>query len=176
MDAFVVVVLIAATPLLAARLSARASAMLTLLLAAAALTSLLRMDDPRADQEPPAELAPAFQAVRTLTPPDARLLSLWTYDTAYHTGRQATWPIPWGQEGHPVRLFRAPTATALVTAMDEERIGWLLVPTEPDSGAFDSANHPAEFMARLDTLLAQGLLREAWSSDDLRLLGRTRAR
>jgi hypothetical protein len=30
-------------------------------------------------------------------------------------------------------------------------------------------------MAHVDTLVAHGALREAWSSDDLRLLGRTGA-
>jgi hypothetical protein len=131
--------------------------------------------DHRADQEPPAELGPALAAVRQFTPTNARILSLWTYDTAYRTGRQATWPIPWGQEGHPVRLFRATDSQAFAEAMDAERIGWLLIPTEADSGAFDSANHPADFMAHVDTLVAHGALREAWSSDDLRLLGRTGA-
>ena len=74
-----------------------------------------------------------------------------------------------------MRLFRAMDAADLARVMDDERIGWLLIPTEPDSGGFDSANHPAGFMARVDTLLAHGALREAWSSDDLRLLARVPA-
>jgi hypothetical protein len=181
LDAFVAVMLVAAMPVIESALErgafasrARAVGLGVLALGlASGLAALIHSDTHRADQEPPAELGPALQAVRQFTPANARILSLWTYDTAYHTGRQATWPIPWGQEGHPVRLFRATDAPALARAMDAEHIGWLLIPTEADSGAFDSANHPLDFMAHVDTLLAHGALREAWSSDDLRLLGRT---
>lgn len=184
LHAFVAVMLVAAMPLIegaldrgAFKASARAWGALLLALAlASGLAALIQCDGHRADQEPPVELGPALAAVRRLTPDNARILSLWTYDTAYHTGRQATWPIPWGQEGHPVRLFRAADAHALAQAMAAERIDWLLIPTEADSGAFDSANHPADFMAHVDTLLERGELREAWSSDDLRLLARVAAR
>lgn len=130
--------------------------------------------DERRDGEPEPELWPAFAAIRANVPAGERVLSLWTYETAWYGGRPATWPVPWGQRARPVRLFLARDASTMLAAMDEERIGWLLVPTEADPGPWNSANYPAGFMARADTLLSRGALREAWSSDDLRLLARAR--
>src|SRR5258706_7259002 len=51
----------------------------------------------RAGVELPPPLEAAYAAIRERTPPEARILSVWTYDTAYYTERRATWPIPWSQ-------------------------------------------------------------------------------
>jgi hypothetical protein len=66
------------------------------LLAFAALT-LAALPGLRARLDPPAALRPAYAAVAAYVPEGGTVLSLWTYDTFYWSGRAATWPVPWGQ-------------------------------------------------------------------------------
>lgn len=111
-----------------------------------------------------------WSAIRANVPEDGTILCIQTYDTFYYTGRNATWPIPWGQPDPPVEMFDAKSAAAVLAALRRHRIGWLLVPTEARGTAFNSANFPIGFMRGLQELSDQGRVDLVWGRRELALL------
>jgi hypothetical protein len=100
------------------------------------------------------------------------VLSLWTYDTAYHSARPATWPIPWGQTDRPIELFQTNEPSAFLAALDRHRIDAVLMPLHSSPQPFDGANYPKSFVECASELVQQGRLRVVWRSENLALLRR----
>ncbi|MFI5371347.1 MAG: glycosyltransferase family 39 protein [Candidatus Eisenbacteria bacterium] len=141
-----------------------------LALGAAAL-AVFTLANPRPEFDPDPAVMEAYAAMRRVVPPDATVLSLWTYDTAYYTGRAATWPIPWGQRDHPVEMFFTADCDSVATSLERHRIGWVLMPADtPGDSVFDGANYPRSFVGCMGRLADAGRARVAWRSDDLELL------
>ncbi|NOT33688.1 MAG: hypothetical protein HOP12_05890 [Candidatus Eisenbacteria bacterium] len=135
-----------------------------------------RLPEYRRPLDLPAHLAAAYEAVKQHTSEHAKLLSLWTYDTAYYTGRAATWPIPWGQERRPIEPFRATDPVAFAAALDRAGIDALLVPIAPPPERFNGANYPRSFVRNVSALLDDGQLELSWSSPTLALVVRAAPR
>jgi hypothetical protein len=128
------------------------------------------LPDFRTAADLPGDLRVTFARVAERTPPDARILSLWTYETAYYTGRAAVWPNPWGQREHPVAMFYDTDPSLLLRHLEEARIGYILVPMRGASPRFDSANYPASFMNCLGVLVRHDTTRLVWTSGVLGLV------
>lgn len=151
----------------------RAAAAVEVALAGLALAGVLGLGDVRTRHDPPASRREAFAAVRARVPEGETVLSLWTYETAWHGGRPATWPIPWGQADRgPATLFRERDPDRFRGGLDRLGIRWLLLVAGPGADRFDSANYPATLVACVEALIARGELREAWRASGFRLVGR----
>jgi len=135
-----------------------------------AVHGLLQLPDFRRMADPPEYLRHALPQVASHTPPDARILSLWTYDTYYATRRAATWPNPWGQRSRPLGMFLTGDADSILAHLRASGITHVLAPTRARPGAFDSANYPEPFLQGLDRLMRLGAVRLVWQSRDLALL------
>ncbi len=142
----------------------------TLAVLAVAAHGAITLPDHRAAADPPAFLVEAFPKIAALTPPDARVLSLWTYDTHYHAARAATWPIPWGQRDRPLAALEASDPDTILARLAASGITDVLVPTRISSRGFDSANYPEAFVRGLEALERKGAARLRWKSQDLALL------
>ncbi|MEO5618281.1 MAG: hypothetical protein ABIS67_10950, partial [Candidatus Eisenbacteria bacterium] len=135
-----------------------------------ALHGLATLPDRRKPADPPPFLREALPQVAIHTPANARILSLWTYDTFYVTRRAATWPIPWGQRSRPLAMFFAADPDSILTHLRESDITHVLAPTRVLAGPFDSANYPEAFIRGLAALERKGAIHLAWQSQDLALL------
>jgi hypothetical protein len=126
------------------------------------------------DVRRPADLAErfveAFPQVAAHTPPGARILSLWTYDTFYYTRRAATWPDPWGQREHPVAMFTDDSADSCLAHLRRSRIDYVLLPRAIRDQEWDSANYPASFIRCMRTLAERDPTRLVWVGETLALL------
>ncbi len=148
-------------------------------LVALMIHTLWTMPDHRGPANLPAYLQTAFPHVAERTPADARILSLWTYDTAYYTGRAAAWPNPWGQREHATAMFYDTDPDLFLRHLEEARIDYILVPIGTGRPEFDSANYPMRFMNSLDALVQRDPTRVVWNSNVLalvRVAGHDRAR
>jgi hypothetical protein len=149
--------------------------MLELALAAIAVTGVATLGDRRSAHDLPPSLREAYAGIRERVPADATVLSVWTYDTVYHTGRSATWPIPWGQGARgPATLFRETRPAAFRDELDRLGIGWILMPREPGGATFNTGNYPESFARCVAALLERREARVAWASPALVLLERVR--
>ncbi len=128
------------------------------------------LPNPRIAADPPEFLLTALPQVAKHTPPDARILSLWTYDTFWVTRRAATWPIPWGQQRPPLELFYDRDPAMLYAHLREYGITHVLSPPRITAGGFDGANYPEDFTRGLALLTRAHRLKLEWRSDALILL------
>ena len=128
----------------------------------------------RARLDPPAPLRPAYAAVAAHVPEGGRVLSLWTYDTFYWSGRAATWPVPWGQADRPLEPLLARDAATLVAALDRHGIDAVLAPRHSNVERFDGSNYPRAFVSALAAGVEQGTLEVVWSNEGLALVVRRR--
>ncbi|MFI5371241.1 MAG: hypothetical protein ACHQ52_06750 [Candidatus Eisenbacteria bacterium] len=173
LDPFLPVLALAATAILFDALESRRLAETTLavaLLIPAAMAVLALPEVRRPVDEQP-YMRDALAAVRLLVPPSATVLSLWTYDTFYHGGCHATWPIPWGQRVHPVEMFTETDPDRWLAELRRYDIRYVLMPSSTRSLVFDSANYPRSFLAQVDSLLRRGALDVTWSSGGMILVG-----
>jgi hypothetical protein len=102
------------------------------------------------------------------------VLSRSTYDTFYHARRAATWPIPWGDTAGQLELFTTADPDRFLAVLDQDSIGYLVVPRRATGRRFNGANYPESFIDCVATLVAQERLVMLWNSDQTALLGRTR--
>jgi len=114
----------------------------------------------------------AYQAIASQVPAEGTVLSRFTYDTWYYARRKATWPIPWGETAGQLELFTVADPDRFLTALDRERIGYLLVPRSPSGPRFNGANYPQSFVTCVATLVEGGRLAVLWRSDRLALVAR----
>ena len=144
-------------------------------LAAIALVSVVTLGDRRTPLDVRPDLMEAYAAIHERVPASGTVLSLWTYDTFYHSERPATWPIPWGQgDRSPAPLFRESDPERFLAELDRLGIEWLLVPNGPGRAQFNGANYPRSFVSCVRALGNRGALEVAWGSNTLTLLHRTR--
>jgi hypothetical protein len=141
-------------------------------LVAVAAWALVRMPDHRAGASPPPALMDAFAAVARVTPERANVLSLWTYDTFYHAGRAATWPVPWGQARSPAPLFRTDDPLVFAATLDSLGITHVLAPRSAPLEPWNGSNYPESFVACARALMERGGLHVAWQSERFVLLRR----
>lgn len=122
----------------------------------------------------PLDMAPwmeeTWSAIRGNVPERQTILCIQTYDTFYYTGRDATWPIPWGQPDPPTEVFDAADPDTLMAALKRHQIRWLLLPTEARGAAFNSSNFPAPFMSAVQHLGMAGRIEYVWGRRELALL------
>ena len=112
---------------------------------------------------PPTQLQ-AFRAIAAHVPADGLILSLWTYDTAWYSGRRATWPNPWGQRTHPVEMFYETDPERFVAQLRRHGITHIILPIYYSDEPFNSANYPGSFFR------CAGSLQIAWRSELFALL------
>lgn len=132
---------------------------------------LARLPDYRRALDLPPHLAEAYAAARAL-PAGTRLLSLWTYDTAWHSGRAATWPIPWGPSRGLAPMLETGDPGRLLAALERHQVDAILMPVATGAAAFDGSNYPAGFVRAVQSLIASGRLRVAWASPRIALVVR----
>ncbi len=118
----------------------------------------------------PPELDPVMQAVREHVPEQATVLSLYTYDTVYYSGRAATWPIPWGQPSHPVEMFLTADCDSALMALRRHHIRFAIVPNVPQGEAFNGANYPRAFVECMAQLSRSGRILVRWTSNTTTLI------
>jgi hypothetical protein len=135
-----------------------------------AIVAAATRDDPRRAPGLPAPVTEAITAVARLVPERSHVLSLWTYDTFYHSGRAATWPNPWGQRRRPLELFTERDPARLAGLLRRDSIDFVLAPIGVPPASFDSGNYPASLLAGLDSLMRAGEVEPVWSSRRLVLL------
>ncbi len=121
----------------------------------------------------PADLE-AYRAVGGHVPAGGTVLSRLTYDTAFHGGRNATWPVPWSRSAAQLALFSEQDPERFLAGLDRAGIDHLLVPRRAAPGRFNGANHPASFVACVAALVERGRLTVLWASPDQVLVGRVR--
>jgi hypothetical protein len=139
------------------------------LLASAAGVALLR-ENPRADDEPEAPQREAYAAIAARVPAGGRVLSLWTYDTFYYSGRAATWPNPWGQRVRPLAEFYERDPAKLLALFRRDSIDYVLAPLDAKPEPFDAGNYPASLLGGLQSLMRAGAITPVWNSSSLVLL------
>ena len=144
----------------------------SLALLAGASLAVARMPDYRSGLDVPPWLAEAYAAIRREVPDDGTVLSLWTYDTFYYSGRSATWPVAWGQRVRYTSLFHKTSATRFLAQIDSAGIGYLLVPRWRPSEGFDGVNYPRRFIDCVDSLGHARQMKTLWASDWLMLVAR----
>ena len=137
-----------------------------------AAVSVVRMPDHRAAFDLPVPLAEAYDAIRARTPEGAMILSLWTYDTAYYTGRPATWPIPWGQKERFAELFTEEDPGRLAAGLARHHLDYVLMPIVAPNVRFDGSNYSRSFLRGLEALERAGRLTVPWHSEQYALLRR----
>jgi len=135
-----------------------------------AVIALNRYGNLRGDIDNPPYLARAFHEIGPHLAPNALVLSLWTYDTAYYTGRRATWPIPWGQKDRPKEMFETGDPEWILAGLRAHRIDYVLTPVRTRDRDFNSANYPARFVTGLDSLCRAGRVQRVWSSNEICLI------
>ena len=145
-------------------------------LAALAVHAIAYMPHDRADLDLPHESAEAFDAVQRLVPDHETVLSLPTYDTFYYSRRAATWPIPWGQQEHPVEMFLTGDCDSVMLALEKYRLRYVLLDLENEGSTFNGANYPRSFVECVSTLLAQHRFDLLWSSEQFELIRVSAAR
>ena len=144
-------------------------------LAALALLSVRWLGDRRSPLDVNPSLMEAYGVVRQVVPAGDTVLSLWTYDTFYHTHRPANWPIPWGQGTRsPAPLFREQDPTRFLAEMDRLGIRWVLMPRSPGPARFNGSNYPRSFVDCVVALVNRGALRPVWVSASFGLVERVR--
>ena len=92
----------------------------------------------------------AFRAIGAHMPEDGLVLSLWTYETAWYSGRRATWPNPWGQGTHPVEMFYETDPDRFLMQLRRHGITHILLPSSYADIPFNSANYPRSFIQCTD--------------------------
>jgi 4-amino-4-deoxy-L-arabinose transferase-like glycosyltransferase len=135
-----------------------------------AVIALGRYGNLRGDVDNPPFLARAFHEIGPHLPPNALVLSLWTYDTAYYTGRRATWPIPWGQKDRPKEMFETGDPERILAALRAHGVDYVLTPVRSKDRDFNSANYPARFVNGMDSLYRAGRVQRIWSSNEICLI------
>jgi hypothetical protein len=115
-----------------------------------------------------------MRAIAEHTAPHETVLSVWTYDTLYDTGRPSTWPIAWGQADRPIEMFRTHDPDTFLAGLDRHRIGAILTPLRSDAPELGGSEGERSFLECAATLIQQGRLTVAWRSDRLALLVRPR--
>lgn len=145
------------------------------LLVVAALT-VVRLHDVRAPANPPEALRTAFEQIEGSVPREETVLSLWTYDTVWHTRRAATWPRALGQERSPVEMFRTTDPGRFAAVMDSLGIRHILAPQSAPLEPFNGANYPESFMRCVESLVRSGDLQLVWGSEHFTLIRRTPGR
>jgi 4-amino-4-deoxy-L-arabinose transferase-like glycosyltransferase len=163
---------LAASAVLVGAIPGRVRRWLEMALALAAVVAIGRLPGLRERLDPPDELKTAYHAITVQVPAYRTVLSLWTYDTAYHSARPATWPIPWGQTDRPIELFQTNEPSAFLAALDRHHIDAVLMPLHSSPQPFDGANYPKSFVECASELVQQGRLRVVWRSENLALLRR----
>jgi hypothetical protein len=144
-------------------------------LAALALFSVLTLGDRRTPLDVDPALMEAYAEVDQIVPAGESVLSLWTYDTAYHSHRPATWPIPWGQGARsPAALFREQDPTRFLAEMDRLEIRWVLMVRARGATRFNGANYPRSFVDCVVALANRGAVRGVWASGRYLLVERVR--
>lgn len=113
----------------------------------------------------PDPIREAVAAIGAQVPPGERVLSVWTYETLYHAGRPATWPIPWSPSADLLPLFTTPDRGVFLATLDRQGVGWLLVPRTIPPDRFDGANYPASFVRNFTELVEAGELEVVWMSE-----------
>ena len=141
------------------------------LIAWAAFT-LYRQPNVRPQMNAPPVLMEAFRAVKQNVPAGSTVLSLWTYDTFYYSGRNATWPIPWSRSAEQLPLFEGLDPDHFLATLDRESIDYLLVPRSPPPPQFNGGNYPRPFVDSMVRLLEAGRLRIVWQSEAVALVAR----
>ena len=155
----------------ATRARPRVAAAIGVVLALAVAITIVTLPGPRDEFDPDPAVTEACAAVRRIVPADATVLSLWTYDTFYDAGRNATWPIPWGQRDHPVEMFLTTDCDSVAAACARHRIGWVMMPADtPGDPVFDGANYPRSFVTCIGRLTGAGRARVAWRSNEMELI------
>lgn len=138
-----------------------------------ALLSVVTPGDRRTRFDSPPHRMNAYAAIKERVPAGREVLSLWTYETFYHSDRAATWPIPWGQvERSPAVLFREQDPTRFLAQLDRLGIEWVLMPRGPGAERFDSANYPQSLVYCVSSLAQRGELRAVWGSPSHALVER----
>ncbi len=107
----------------------------------------------------------AFAAVAREVPRGERVLSLLTYDTAYYSGRPATWPVAWGQTDRPIEMFTTPDCDSIAGAFARHHLHYLLLWRPAIADTFDGANYPAPFVRCMLDRVRDGRARLLWKSD-----------
>jgi hypothetical protein len=153
---------------LAAQPKVRAA--VTILLLLAATLSIAPLNNQRKHLDLPQPLVEAFDAIRANVPQDETVLSLWTYDTYYYSGRAATWPIPWSQPNPPVEMFLTSNCDSVMLALDRHQLRYMLVPRQAGAAGFTGVNYPRGFLLCVGSLIEQNRLEVLWSSPGLGLL------
>ena len=143
---------------------------ITAVLLVLAAQSLVPMNNQRKSLDLSAPLAEAFEAVRENVPAGETVLSLWTYDTWFYSGRPATWPIPWSQQDPPVEMFLTADCDSVMLALDRHHLRYLLVPRQAGAARFTGLNYPREFLLCVGELIGQQRLEVLWSSPTLGLV------
>jgi len=140
-------------------------------LLAAALVSVAAFANPRPHFDARPDVVVAAHAIARIVPEHERVLGVWTYDTAWHTGRPATWPIAWGQTDRPLVPFTATDCDTIAAAFAAHGVGWALVPNRPPLAPdFDGTNYPAPLMRCLADRVVSGRSGIAWRSADWTLI------
>jgi len=125
----------------------------------------------RAGVDLPPPLEAAYAAIRERTPPEAKILSVWTYDTAYYTHCKATWPIPWSQRERSFELFYERDPDRFLAMLRQYHIDFVLLPSIRPPPVFNGMNYPRSFMDCVETLGKRGALRIVWRSKTLIFIG-----
>ncbi len=137
-----------------------------------ALAAEANFQNPRTPVDLPERLKTAFREFKPLVHPGDRVLSLWTYDTAYYMGVRATWPNPWGQrpEQRPIAMFHETDPNRFVAELRERGIRFVLMPLSVPDQPFNSANYPSSFVRCTDAAIRSGALAPVWSSGEMLLV------
>lgn len=154
----------------AARPHPRVAAAIGIVLMLAVANSIAGLRNPREEFDPDPAVTAACAAARQIVPDGDTILSLWTYDTFYDSGRAATWPIPWGQRDHPVEMFLTSDCDSVAAACARHRIGWVMLPAAPGDSVFDGGNYPRSFVRCMRQLTAGGRAEVAWRSQAMMLI------
>jgi hypothetical protein len=136
--------------------------------------AMVRQPNFRPAMNPAPALMEGFRAVKQNVPAGSTVLSLWTYDTFYYSGRNATWPIPWSRSADQLPLFESRDPERFLATLDRQSIDYLLVPRNAPPPQFNGGNYPRPFIDAMVHLLETGRLRIVWQSDGLALIARPR--
>jgi hypothetical protein len=136
----------------------------------AATIAMLAMPDPRAWLNPDPRLESAWAAIRERVPADGTVLCIETYDAFYYTGRNATWPIPWGQRDPPLDVLTASEPERIYSGLTRRRIDYVLMPVTYRSSVFNSANFPAPFVLGMGQLDRERRIEVLWTDQQIALI------
>lgn len=148
----------------------RAAPLVTVALALAGTVAIATLRDLRVSADAPRFLRVGLAEVARRLPGDAVVLTPWTYETHYYTGRGATWPIAWGQRDRPLEPFLVRGAGPLRAAFERHHITHLLLARDVAVDAFDGRHATRSMVAGLDTLITRREAEVRWASDRMVLV------